>query len=99
MIWDCNIMIIGPIDHGLHVIQSREFNYYLTYTWLIKLIILTTAMSSSSYCLIAITTLSPLYRLDPQSALLFSVTDVLHVAYELNKQFALILGSQRLFAD
>ena len=34
-----NIMITGPADHGLHVIQSREFNYHPAYMWLANFIL------------------------------------------------------------
>lgn len=30
-------MITGLIDHGLHMIKSREFNYHSPRTWLVKL--------------------------------------------------------------
>ena len=56
-------------------------------------------MSSSLYRLIIATTLSSLYQLGHQLALAFSRTEVLHIAFELNKLFALIIGSQKLLAD
>ena len=58
-----------------------------------------TAMSSSLSCLIVTTTSSPSYRLGYKSALVFSGTEVLCIAYEPNKQFALIIGSQNLLTD
>ena len=76
-------MITGPADHGLHVIQSC-FN----------LIFLATTMSSFSYRFIVATTSSPLYRLDHKSALALFGAEVLCIACEPNKQFALIAGSQ-----
>ena len=32
-------MITRPVDHGLHVIQSCEFNHHPAYTWLAKFIL------------------------------------------------------------
>ena len=49
-------------------------------------------MSSSLYCLIVITTSSPLYRLGYQSALALFSVKVLCVTCKPNKQFALIFG-------
>ena len=80
-------MITGPVDHGLHVIWSR-----------LNLIFLAIAMSSSSYRHIVATNSSPLYRLGHQSALGLLGAEVLYVACE-PKQFALVVGSQRLLAD
>ena len=57
-------MITGSADHGLYMIQSREFNYYLAYIWLVSLIFFNTAMSSFLHYLIIITSLSFLYQLD-----------------------------------
>ena len=34
-----NIMITRPADHGLHVIQLREFNHHPAYTWLANFIL------------------------------------------------------------
>ena len=83
----CNVMIPRPADHGLHVIQSR-----------LNLIFLATAMGSSFYRLIVATTLSPSYRLGSTSVLALSGTEVPRITCE-PKQFALIVGSQRLLAD
>ena len=80
-------MIPRSADHGLHVIQSH-----------LNLIFLTTAMSSSLYRLIVATTSSPSYQLGSTLALALSGIEVPRVAYE-PKQFALIIGSQRLLAN
>ena len=61
-------------------------------------IFLSTAMISFLYRLIIAMTSSPLYRLDYTSALALSRTEVLRVACK-PKQFALIVGSQRLLSD
>ena len=70
---NCNVMILRPTDYGLHMIQSR-----------LNLIFTASAMSSSLYHFIVITTSSPLYRLGHKSALALSGTEVLHVAYKPN---------------
>ena len=80
-------MIPRPIDHDLHVIQSR-----------LNLIFLATAMNSFLYRLIVTTTSYPSYRLGFILALALSRTKVSCVISEL-KQFALIIGLQRLLAD
>ena len=86
---NCNVIIIGPTDHGLHVIQLRES----AYTWLanfilsssnltcLGLIFLATAMSSSLYRLIVVTTSSLSYQLGHQSVLALSGAEVIRVAY------------------
>ena len=58
----------------------------------LRVIFFATAMSSSSYRLIVGTTSSPSYRLGYQSALALSRAEVLRIACEPSKQFALILG-------
>ena len=78
-----------------------SFNFFcnVTITELLDhglyVIFLATAMSSSSYRLIVATTSSPLYQLGDKSALALSGAEVLRVACEPNKQFALIVSSQR----
>ena len=52
-------------------------------------------MSSSLYYLIIAITLSLLCQIIYKSALAFSKVKVLYVVFELNKQFALIVGSQK----
>ena len=64
----------------------------------LDIIFLATAMSSFLYRFIIATTSSPLFRLGYTSALALPGTEVLRIAYE-PKQFALIVGSQRLLAD
>ena len=64
----------------------------------LHVIFLVIAMSFSSYRLIVATTSSPLFRLGYTSALVLSGIKVLCVAYE-PKQFALIVGSQKLLVD
>ena len=101
---NCNVMIIRPADHGLYMIQSRKFNHHPSCTELVSfifsssnlpylnLIFLTTTRSSFLYCFIFVTTSSPLYQLGYQLALAPFREKVLRIAYELNKQFALIFG-------
>ena len=64
----------------------------------LHVIFFATAMSSSSYRLIIATTSSPLYQFGSISVLALFGTEIPRVACEL-KQFALIVGSQRLLAD
>ena len=57
-------------------------------------------MSSSSYCLIVVTILSPPYQLGHQLTLALSEAEVLCVACELpTEQIRLIVSSQRLSTD
>ena len=80
-------MITGPADHKLHMIYSC-----------LNPIFFVTIMSSSLYRLIITTTSSFSYRLGHKLALAFSGAEVLRNAYEL-KQFALIVGLQRLLTN
>ena len=65
----------------------------------LHVIFFATAMSSFSYRLIITTTSSLSYRLGYKSVLAFSGAEVLRVACEPNKQFALIAGSQKLLTN
>ena len=65
----------------------------------LHIIFLATAMSSFLYRLIVATISSLSYRLGYKLALVLFGAKVLRVAYEPNKQFVLIAGSQKLFAD
>ena len=89
---------MGPADHGLHMIQSRDFDHHPAYTRLVNLIFLATTMSSSLHRLIVAINSFPSYRLGHQSVLALSGAEVLRVACE-PKQFAPIIGSRRLLAD
>ena len=79
--------------------SKREGNCNVMITGLadhgLYVMFLTTAMSSSLYCLIVATTSSLLYQLGNQSTLAFFEAKVLCVACEPNKQFTFIIGLQR----
>ena len=89
---NCNVMITGPVDHGLHVILSRELNPRPTHDWFIFSFFTASAMNSSSHRRIVATTSSPLYRLGHQSALALSRAEVLRVTKYLQTN-AFPLGS------
>ena len=72
-------MITRPVDHGLHVVLSRELNPRPT-RGLSTSTFTASAMNSSSHRRIVATTSSPSYRLGHQSALAPSGTEVLRVA-------------------
>ena len=78
---NCNAMITEPVDHGLHVILSRELissGLHMTYQ-LHPSIYIISALNSSLHRRIVATTSSPLYRLGHRSALALSRVEVLRI--------------------
>ena len=94
---NCNVMILRPVDHGLHIILLCEFNPHPT-TWLIKFIFKPLLPPLWVLFFHIATTLFLSNQLDHQLVLAFSGAEVLYIAYE-PKQFALIAGSQKLPPD
>ena len=90
-------MIEGPADHGLYVT-------YQLHPFVLKSYMPQPHLPRHRYELFFVlpyrcyNLISP-YRLSYQSALALSGAEVLHIACEPNKQFALIVGPQRLLAD
>ena len=84
---NCNIMITGPVSHGLHMILHMIYRLILHF-------FTTSAINSFSHQHIATTTSSLLYRLGHQSILALFGAEILLVTCNPNKQFALILGSR-----
>ena len=91
-------MITKPTDHELYVIQIYKLDHHPAYMWFVNFIFLVTTMSSSTQYLIVAITSFLLYLFGYQLVLALSGAKVLCVVYKA-KQFALIIGSQKLFTD
>ena len=90
-------MIIGSVDHGLHVMQLSELNLHPICMWLINFIL--QSLPPLLWALLhTAKTSSLLYQFGYQLALALFGAEVLHIAYE-PKQFALIVILQWLLAD
>ena len=77
----CNIIITGPIDHGLHVILLHNLTLpglHMTYQLYLSIYTASTMNFSLHHCIIVIT-LSLLYQLGHQSTLALSGSEVLRV--------------------
>ena len=90
-------MITGPVNHGLYIILSYKLtspSLHVIYQLHPSIFIVSTISFFIYHLIIAIIS-SLLYRLSHQSVLAFSEAEVLYVICGLNKQFFLIVDSQK----
>ena len=74
---------------------SLTLDLHMSCLLYLSILTIFTISPSSSYCLIVVTTSSFLYQLGHQSTLALSGVEVLRIACEPNKQFVLIVSSQK----